>query len=110
MDHNQHLSHMSIEPPHPNSTMSLPTTRRVVTDHAPSGKSIIASDETLTPANPLDPAGSLPEGIIPGFTNLFKTSGFPASNVQGDWYDPHGKKIGLVDQSGVVARIVDCEF
>ncbi|KAJ9617128.1 hypothetical protein H2200_000849 [Cladophialophora chaetospira] len=87
--------------------MSLPTTRRVVTGHNNSGKSIIESDATLTPANPLDPAGSLPTGIIPGFTNLFKTTGFPATNVQGEWFDPHGKKIGLVDQDGVVARIVD---
>ncbi|KIW68692.1 hypothetical protein PV04_04616 [Phialophora macrospora] len=87
--------------------MSLPTTRRVVTGHDQTGKSTIISDTTLTPANPLDSAGSLPEGIIPGFTNIFKTTGFPATNVQGPWYDVHGKKIGLVDQSGVVARIVD---
>jgi hypothetical protein len=81
----------------------------VPTGHDQTGKSIIISDTTLTPANPLDPAGSPPEGIIPGFTNVFKTTGFPATNVQGPWYDVHGKKIGLVDQSGVVARIVDCE-
>ncbi|EXJ60492.1 hypothetical protein A1O7_04645 [Cladophialophora yegresii CBS 114405] len=88
--------------------MPLPTTRRVVTGHDQSGKSVIISDTSLTPANPLDPAGSPPEGIIPGFTNLFKTTGVPATNVQGPWYDVHGKKIGLVDQTGVVARIVDC--
>jgi hypothetical protein len=90
---------------------SLPPVRRVVTAHDPaSGKSIVASDLSLIPANPLDPAGAPPEGIIPGFTNIFKTVGHPAANVQGSWYDVHGKKIGLVDESGVACRIVDCEF
>ncbi|KIW10656.1 hypothetical protein PV08_11620 [Exophiala spinifera] len=86
---------------------SMPTTRRIVTGHDPAGRSVIESDMVLTPANPVDPAGAPPEGIIPGFTNLFKTTGWPATNVQGDWYDAHGKKIGLVDESGVFGRIVD---
>ena len=76
--------------------------------HDAGGKSIIEADTPLTPANPLDPAGNPPTGIIPGFTNVFKTTGFPASNVQGQWNDVHGKMIGLVDQSGVSCRVVDC--
>ncbi|EXJ76582.1 uncharacterized protein A1O5_01090 [Cladophialophora psammophila CBS 110553] len=87
--------------------MSLPTTRRIVTGHDSTGKSIIESDITLTPANPLDATGASPTGIIPGFTNIFRTAGFPAANVQGPWTDVHGKKIGLVDQAGVYCRIVD---
>ncbi|KIW90586.1 uncharacterized protein Z519_08369 [Cladophialophora bantiana CBS 173.52] len=87
--------------------MSLPTTRRIVTGHDSTGKSIIESDITLTPANPLDATGAPPTGVIPGFTNIFRTAGFPAANVQGPWTDVHGKKIGLVDQAGVYCRIVD---
>ena len=91
----------------------FPNVRRVVTAHDPAtGKSIVDSDINLTPANPLDADGNPPpEGVIPGFTNVFKTTGgIPATNVQGEWFDVHGKKIGLVDQHGVVCRTVDCEF
>ncbi|KIW79942.1 hypothetical protein Z517_06557 [Fonsecaea pedrosoi CBS 271.37] len=88
--------------------MSFPTVRRIVTGHDPNtGKSIIESDRALTPANPLDPTGSPPTGIIPGFTNIFRTAGVPAANVQGAWTDVHGRKIGLVDPSGVYCRVVD---
>ncbi|KIW44276.1 hypothetical protein, variant [Exophiala oligosperma] len=86
--------------------MSLPTTRRIVTGHDNNGKAIITSDAVLTPANPLDPEGNPPTGIIPGFTNLYKTDGIPAK-AQTPFVDVHGKKIGLVDQSGVYCRIVD---
>jgi hypothetical protein len=88
--------------------MSFPPVRRIVTCHNPSGQSIIESDKSLAPANPLDPQGSAPTGVIPGFTNLFKTTGHPATNVQGEWFDVYGKMIGLVDYSGVTGRIVDC--
>ncbi|KAK7890489.1 hypothetical protein LTR67_008376 [Exophiala xenobiotica] len=68
---------------------------------------MITSDTVLTPANPLDPEGRPPpKGIIPGFTNLYKTDGIPAK-AQIPFVDVHGKKIGLVDQSGVFCRIVD---
>ncbi|KAK5058812.1 hypothetical protein LTR84_011076 [Exophiala bonariae] len=86
--------------------MSLPTTRRIVTGHDQHGHAIFDSDETLTPANPLDSTGGPPSGIIPGFTNLFRTDGVPAK-AQGPWDDVHGKKIGLVSPAGVYARIVD---
>ncbi|EHY55147.1 hypothetical protein HRR83_005602 [Exophiala dermatitidis] len=86
--------------------MSMPTTRRVVTDHDSNGKAIFTSDQTLVPANPLDPAGNPSTGIIPGFTNLYKTDGIPAK-AQTPFVDVHGKKIGLVDPSGVFCRIVD---
>ncbi|KAL6251602.1 hypothetical protein RBB50_001812 [Rhinocladiella similis] len=86
--------------------MSLPATRRIVTGHDNNGKAIITSDAVLTPANPLDSEGNPPTGIIPGFTNLYKTDGIPAK-AQTPFVDVHGKKIGLVDQSGVFCRIVD---
>ncbi|EXJ93441.1 hypothetical protein A1O1_01833 [Capronia coronata CBS 617.96] len=86
--------------------MSFSTTRRIVTGHDIHGKAIFTSDKVLTPANPLDPAGSPPTGIIPGFTNLYKTDGIPAK-AQTPFVDVHGKKIGLVDPSGVYCRIVD---
>ena len=114
--------------------MSLPTTRRIVTGEIPDrqdhlillhntsmyqisltyinlghnaqGRSIIESDQVLTPANPVDPEGKPPTGIIPGFTNLFRTDGVPAK-VQGPWSEVHGKKIGLVAPDGVYSRIVD---
>ncbi|RVX70385.1 hypothetical protein B0A52_05884 [Exophiala mesophila] len=86
--------------------MSLPTTRRIVTGHNAQGRSIIESDQVLTPANPVDPEGKPPTGIIPGFTNLFRTDGVPAK-VQGPWSEVHGKKIGLVAPDGVYSRIVD---
>lgn len=60
----------------------------------------------LTPANPVDPEGKPPTGIIPGFTNIFRTDGVPAK-VQGPWTEVHGKKIGLVAADGVYSRIVD---
>jgi len=47
-----------------------------------------------------------PKGIIPGFTNLYKTDGIPAK-AQTPFVDVHGKKNGLVDQSGVFCRFVD---
>ena len=74
--------------------------------HDSNGKAIFDSDKVLTPANPLDPEGSPPTGIIPGFTNLFRTDGVPAK-AQGSWADVHGKKIGLVSPAGVYSRIVD---
>jgi hypothetical protein len=75
--------------------------------HDDNGKAMITSDTVLTPANPLDPEGRPPpKGIIPGFTNLYKTDGIPAK-AQTPFVDVHGKKIGLVDQSGVFCRIVD---
>ncbi|KAK5211204.1 hypothetical protein LTR47_008076 [Exophiala xenobiotica] len=87
--------------------MAFPTTRRIVTGHDDNGKAMITSDTVLTPANPLDPEGRPPpNGIIPGFTNLYKTEGIPAK-AQTPFVDVHGKKIGLVDQSGVFCRIVD---
>ncbi|KAK5191644.1 hypothetical protein LTR96_004407 [Exophiala xenobiotica] len=87
--------------------MAFPTTRRIVTGHDDNGKAMITSDTVLTPANPLDPEGRPPpNGIIPGFTNLYKTDGIPAK-AQTPFVDVHGKKIGLVDQSGVFCRIVD---
>ncbi|KIW29842.1 uncharacterized protein PV07_05629 [Cladophialophora immunda] len=88
--------------------MSFPTVRRIVTGHDRTGRSIIESDRALTPANPLDPTGAPPTGIIPGFTNLFRTAGVPAADVRGTWTDDvHGRKIGLVDPSGVFCRVVD---
>ncbi|KAK4943717.1 hypothetical protein LTR10_016814 [Elasticomyces elasticus] len=86
--------------------MSMPTTRRVVTGLDANGKSVIIDDKVLTPANPLDPEGNPPSGPIPGFTNIAKTDGMPAKS-QTPFVDYHGKKIGLVDQSGVFCRIVD---
>ncbi|OAP61635.1 hypothetical protein AYL99_03838 [Fonsecaea erecta] len=90
--------------------MSFPTVRRIVTGHdSRTGKSVIETDDALTPANPLDPTGAPPpaDSIIPGFTNLFRTAGVPATNVQGAWADVFGRKIGLVDPSGVFCRVVD---
>ena len=84
----------------------MTTTRRIVTGHDANGKAIFDSDDTLTPANPLEADGSPPEGIIPGFTTIFRTEGSPAQS-QGPWTDHHGKKIPLTNQSGVVCRIVD---
>jgi len=86
--------------------MSFSTTRRIITGHDANGKAVFDSDKVLTPANPLDPAGNPPTGIIPGFTNLYKTDGIPA-NAQGPFVEVHGKRVGLVDQSGVFCRIVD---
>ncbi|KAL2394473.1 hypothetical protein ABEF95_000349, partial [Exophiala dermatitidis] len=86
--------------------MSMSTTRRIVTGHDSNGKAIFTSDKILVPTNPLDPAGNPPSGIIPGFTNLYKTDGIPAK-AQTPFVDVHGKKIGLVDPSGVFCRIVD---
>lgn len=91
------------------STMSeLPTVRRIVTDHNKDGKAIIGQDDTLTPANPLDPNGGAvpPDSLIPGFTSIFRTDGHPAS-AQGPWTDPHGKMQNLVSDDGVMCRIVD---
>lgn len=41
---------------------TLPTTRRIVTDHDNEGKAIIGSDDILAPANPIDPNGGPPHG------------------------------------------------
>lgn len=86
----------------------LPTVRRIVTDHDKDGKAIIGQDDTLTPANPLDPNGGEvpPESLIPGFTSIFRTDGHPAS-AQGPWTDPHAKMQNLVSNEGVMCRIVD---
>jgi len=82
------------------------TTRRIVTGHDADGKAVFDSDQVLTAVNPLETDGSPPTGTIPGFTTICKTDGVPAS-VLGPFVDLHGKKIGLVDPSGVYCRIVD---
>lgn len=81
-------------------------TNMLILGHNAEGKSIIESDQVLTPANPVDPEGKPPTGIIPGFTNIFRTDGVPAK-VQGPWTEVHGKMIGLVAADGVYSRIVD---
>ncbi|KAJ9651248.1 hypothetical protein H2198_009477 [Neophaeococcomyces mojaviensis] len=77
-----------------------------MTDHDSNGKAIIGSDMVLEPANPLDPSGKPPTGIIPGFTSIFRTTKHPA-DAQGPWADPHGGMQDLVGKEGVVCRIVD---
>ncbi|KIX92525.1 uncharacterized protein Z520_11845, partial [Fonsecaea multimorphosa CBS 102226] len=91
--------------------MDITITNTKKKGHDPrTGRSIIESDAPLVPANPLDPTGTPPpvDSIIPGFTNVFRTRGNPATNAQGPWEDVHGRKIGLVDPSGgVCCRVVD---
>lgn len=44
--------------------------------------------------------------MIPGFTTIFRTDGYPA-DAQSQWTNHHGKLQGLVGDDGVVCRIVD---
>ncbi|KAH7384753.1 cupin 2 domain-containing protein [Cadophora sp. MPI-SDFR-AT-0126] len=53
---------------------SLSPPRIVIASNTPTGQSIISSTSTLTPLHPFGPQAT-------GFTTLFSTSSFPASNT-----------------------------
>jgi quercetin dioxygenase-like cupin family protein len=86
--------------------MSLPTVRRIVTGHTPSGDAIIESDKELVPYDPRSPDSSPGSLDTLAFTTVWRTDAFPA-RTQGPWEELNGKPIPLNDTVGTTLRIVD---
>ena len=86
--------------------MSLPTVRRIVTGHSPSGDAIIESDKELVPYDPRTTDGSPGSADKMSFTTIWQTDAFPA-RTQAPWEEFNGKPMPLCDTVGTTARIVD---
>ena len=91
-------------------SLTVPEVRRIITGHNAKGKAIIEADDTLAPVNPLNGvplSESSSDGSVPfGFSLIYRTSSFPASNTEPP-IEYHGKKIKLEDKSGTTCRVVD---
>lgn len=96
--------------------------RRIITGHDPTTGAAVFSDDHALPvfnwalasatADPLVvPADEAPDparGDV-GFVNLFRTTGFPASDVQpgSAWQEVNRRPISLSDRVGTTLRAVD---
>lgn len=81
--------------------------RRVITTHDSKGKAYFASDELLTPYDPL----TAPEFSVPGpeagfgVVQIHRSRGFPVDNMR-PLSDPHKTLVPLADTKGPSARVI----
>jgi len=82
--------------------------RRIITSHDAKGKAIFASDDTLTPVDPLTaplftaPTAESSFGVI----QIHRTRSFPADNLR-SIKEPHKTLVPLADTKGPSCRVFD---